>query len=72
MYFGGRNGSGKQYLDQLLTGGELLPESVGTFSIPNLNKVGMVSFESQQEIYEHELKIDATNDTNANDIGTPG
>jgi molybdate transport system ATP-binding protein len=65
----GRNGSGKQYLDQLLTG-ELLPESVGTFSIPNLNKVGMVSFESQQEIYEHELKIDATNDTNANDIGT--
>lgn len=66
----GRNGSGKQYLDQLLTG-ELLPESVGTFSIPNLNKVGMVSFESQQEIYEHELKIDATNDTNANDIGTP-
>ena len=66
----GRNGSGKQYLDQLLTG-ELCPESVATFSIPNLNKVGMVSFESQQEIYEHELKIDATNDTNANDIGTP-
>ena len=66
----GRNGSGKQYLDQLLTG-ELRPESVGTFSIPNLNKVGMVSFESQQEIYEYELKIDATNDTNANDIGTP-
>ncbi|WP_274620732.1 ATP-binding cassette domain-containing protein [Colwellia maritima] len=65
----GRNGSGKQYLDQLLTG-ELSPESVDEFSIPAVDKVGMVSFESQQDIYEHELKIDATNDTNANDIGT--
>lgn len=65
----GRNGSGKQYLDQLLTG-DLLPESVGEFTIPNRNKIGMVSFESQQEIYEHELKIDATNDSDANDIGT--
>lgn len=65
----GRNGSGKQYLDQLLTG-DLLPESVGEFIIPSRNKIGMVSFESQQEIYEHELKIDATNDSDANDIGT--
>ena len=65
----GRNGSGKQYLDQLLTGA-LQPDSVDEFTLPKGDKVGMVSFESQQGIYEHELKIDATNYTDANDIGT--
>ena len=65
----GRNGSGKQYLDQLLTG-DLHPDSADKLLIPQLDKIGMVSFESQQTIYEHELIIDATNDRNANDIGT--
>ena len=65
----GRNGSGKQYIDQLLTG-ELQPDSVDDFIIPHADKVGMVSFESQQEVYEHELKMDASDFTDANDIGT--
>jgi molybdate transport system ATP-binding protein len=65
----GRNGSGKQYLDQLLMG-ELLPESVDKLILPNADKIGMVSFESQQDVYEHELKIDATNFTDTNDTGT--
>lgn len=65
----GKNGSGKQYLDQLLTG-DLSPESVDELTLPSVDKVGMVSFESQQEIYEHELKMDASDYTDANDIGT--
>ena len=65
----GKNGSGKQYLDQILTG-ELQPDSVDTFKIPCVDKVGMVSFETQQGVYEHELKIDSSDDKNANDIGT--
>lgn len=65
----GRNGSGKQYIDQLLTG-LFKPQAVGELTLPCAEKVGMVSFESQQEIYEHELKIDASNDRDTNDIGT--
>lgn len=65
----GRNGSGKQYLDQLLMG-ELQSETIGELSLPHENKVGMISFESQQEVYEHELKIDASDYIDANDIGT--
>jgi len=65
----GRNGAGKQYLDQLLTG-ILIPNSVEQLRLPAADKVGMVSFESQQTIYEHELKIDATDYLNSNDVGT--
>ncbi|GAA6171082.1 molybdate ABC transporter ATP-binding protein ModF [Colwellia sp. KU-HH00111] len=65
----GKNGSGKQYLDQLLTG-DLSPESVASLSLPSADKVGMVSFESQQAVYEHELKMDCSDYTHANDIGT--
>jgi len=65
----GKNGSGKQYLDQILTG-ELQPDSVDAFQIPCVDKVGMVSFETQQDVYEHELKIDSSDDKNVNDIGT--
>jgi len=65
----GRNGSGKQYLDQLLTGA-LQANSVDEFKLPDVGKVGMVSFESQQDIYEHELKIDTTDYIDANDVGT--
>ncbi|TMM46470.1 ATP-binding cassette domain-containing protein [Colwellia ponticola] len=54
----GRNGSGKQYLEQLLTG-TLLPGSVGDCKLPHVDKVGMVSFESQQDVYEHELQVNA-------------
>ncbi|WP_076420931.1 ATP-binding cassette domain-containing protein [Colwellia sp. UCD-KL20] len=65
----GRNGSGKQYIDQLLTG-DLSPYSAEQLTLPDNNKVGMISFETQQEVYEHELKIDASDFINANDIGT--
>ena len=65
----GRNGSGKQYLDQLLMG-ELASENTDVFTVPNADKVGMISFESQQDVYEHELKIDSSDDKNTNDIGT--
>lgn len=65
----GRNGSGKQYLDQLLTG-ELATDKVDVFTVPAANKVGMISFETQQDVYEYELKIDSSDFTDANDIGT--
>ena len=65
----GRNGSGKQHLDQLLTG-TLQPESVGELIISDADKVGMVSFESQQDVYEHELKIDVSGNSNDSDSGT--
>ena len=65
----GRNGSGKQYLDQLLTG-TLQPGSVGEFKIPHADKVGMVSFETQQAVYENELTLDVSDENDGNDIGT--
>jgi molybdate transport system ATP-binding protein len=65
----GRNGSGKQYLDQLLTG-ELTDASAELCQLPQAGKVALVSFEAQQRIYEHELKIDATDYIDANDVGT--
>lgn len=65
----GRNGSGKQYIDHLLSG-DLSPYSAEQLTLPDKNKVGMISFETQQEVYEHELKIDASDFINANDIGT--
>ena len=64
----GRNGSGKQYLEQVLKG-ILQPETADEFIIPPANKVGLVSFESQQNIYENELKIDtSTMGTQAKDF----
>jgi molybdate transport system ATP-binding protein len=65
----GKNGSGKQYIDQLLTG-TLQPETVDELMLPCADKVGMVSFESQQDIYEHELKMDASRYSDVKDIGT--
>ncbi|WOH38117.1 ATP-binding cassette domain-containing protein [Thalassotalea fonticola] len=65
----GRNGSGKQYLDQLLSG-NLVPESAQTLTLPTADKVAVVSFETQQAVYEHELKIEATDFIDAQDIGT--
>ena len=65
----GRNGSGKQYLDQVLTR-ELVAESAQTCILPDTDKVALISFESQQAVYEHELKMDATDFIDSNDIGT--
>ncbi len=65
----GRNGSGKQYLDKFLTG-ELTDANAELCQLPQAEKVALVSFESQQRIYEHELKMDATDYLDANDVGT--
>lgn len=65
----GKNGSGKQYLDQVLTR-ELVADSVDTCILPDKDKVALISFESQQAVYEHELKMDATDFIDSNDIGT--
>lgn len=65
----GRNGSGKQYLDKLLTG-QLTDATVELCQLPQAEKVALVSFETQQRIYEHELKMDASDYIDANDIGT--
>ena len=66
----GRNGSGKQYIDQLLTG-QLTTYTADILSLPKADKAGIVSFEVQQAIYEHELKIDNTDFSDSPDIGTP-
>ena len=65
----GKNGSGKQYIDELFTG-KLIPQHVDTLTLPPADKIGMVSFETQQRIYEHELKLDASDFLDANDVGT--
>ncbi|GAA5133027.1 ATP-binding cassette domain-containing protein [Thalassotalea piscium] len=65
----GKNGSGKQYLDQLFTG-ELTDATAQTCQIPHVDRVALVSFEQQQRIYEQELKIDRTDYLDINDIGT--
>jgi len=51
----GRNGSGKQYINQLLTGA-LLPEQCQTLTLPAPEKIGIISFEAQQDIYEYALE----------------
>lgn len=65
----GKNGSGKDYLGQLLTG-QLKPSSAKICELPPKNQIALVSFEQQQRIFEHELKIDRTDYLNENDIGT--
>lgn len=54
----GRNGSGKQYLNQLLQG-TLEAEQVDTLAMPEANKIGIISFEEQQATYENALDIEA-------------
>ena len=53
----GRNGSGKQYLDKMLIDDVTL-ESFERFVVPSPEQVKVVSFETLQEVYENELKID--------------
>ncbi|XQW86495.1 ATP-binding cassette domain-containing protein [Thalassotalea piscium] len=65
----GKNDSGKEYLCQLFSG-ILQPTKVNQFTVPAVNKVGVVSFENQQDIYENELKNDKSDYINADDIGT--
>lgn len=65
----GKNGSGKQYLDQLLTD-KLANYTADELLKPNQKKVSLISFEAQQAVYEYELKIDESDITNEVDYGT--
>ena len=66
----GRNGSGKQWVTALLAG-ELTNYSANTARLPNPASVGVISFERQQQIFEHELAIDESDLTDDIDYGTP-
>ncbi|MEL0630275.1 ATP-binding cassette domain-containing protein [Psychromonas aquatilis] len=61
----GRNGSGKQYLNQLLMS-ELEVEQVDLLSLPPQQKIAVISFEEQQKTYEQAL------DEQAPDYVNPG
>jgi len=65
----GRNGSGKQYLDQLLTG-TFQPTCFEKLILPNKNKVGMISFEAQQKTYEQALDAEAPDYVEVNEAAT--
>ena len=65
----GRNGSGKQYLDQLLMG-TFQPTSVEKLILPNKEKVGMISFEAQQKTYEQALDAEAPDYVEVNEAAT--
>lgn len=65
----GRNGSGKQYLDQLLTG-SFNPTRFKELTIPTKEKVGMISFEAQQKTYENALNAEAPDYVDANEAAT--
>ncbi|MEJ6078035.1 ATP-binding cassette domain-containing protein [Vibrio sp. 1-Bac 57] len=65
----GRNGSGKQYIDQLLTG-DLQIDKVDQLTLPSKEKVGIISFEAQQQTYENTLAMEAPDYVDANDVGT--
>ncbi len=63
----GRNGAGKQYLTRLLTGKSPLPH--GTVS-HGFHKIGLLSFEMQQQFFEQELRNDDSEFMEGTDIGT--
>lgn len=65
----GLNGAGKQNVDKLLTG-KLGDYQANQVSLPAPDKVALISFEAQQKVYEHELKIDQSDITNEVDPGT--
>lgn len=65
----GRNGSGKQYLDQLLTG-TFNPIQFKQLTLPDKEKVGMISFEAQQKTYERALDAEAPDYVEVNEAAT--
>ena len=54
----GRNGSGKQLLDRLLVG-ELVLEAGSINRKIAVADIALISFESQQAVYEHERRLAA-------------
>jgi molybdate transport system ATP-binding protein len=65
----GRNGSGKQYINQLLTG-TLFPKKCDELTLPSPEKVGLISFEAQQDVYEYALEEEAPDYIDANEVAT--
>lgn len=63
----GRNGSGKQQLTRLLTGE--LPPASGHLRRPDC-RVGVLSFERQQQLFERELRDDDSEFMEGADAGT--
>jgi len=63
----GRNGSGKQQLTRLLTGE--LPPASGLLRRPDC-RVGVLSFERQQQLFERELRDDDSEFMEGADAGT--
>ena len=67
----GRNGSGKQYINQLLVNDLRPPFQSQELSLPSPNTIALISHETILATYEHELKIDQTDITDEVDFGTP-
>lgn len=65
----GRNGSGKQMVDQLLSG-DLTSQSGVAIERAKDALVKMISFEAQQRIYERELKLAASDLISEEESGT--
>lgn len=65
----GRNGAGKQVINQLLQD-KLENGRAQVLQKPAEDKLRIISFENQQALYEHELKIDQTDITDEIDPGT--
>lgn len=63
----GRNGAGKHHLNNLLTG-KTVPQT-GQFHL-GCSRVGLLSFEQQQNFFEKELKDDDSEFMEGMDIGT--
>jgi len=65
----GRNASGKQYINQLLMG-MLEAQDAEHLLLPDKDKVALISFEKQQETYEHTLELEAPDFVDENNTGT--
>ena len=65
----GRNGSGKQLLDRLLVG-ELSTEAGLVDRGIAIADIALISFESQQAVYEHERRLAATDLLTDDESGT--
>ena len=65
----GRNGSGKQYISQLLSD-EFTPNSATELQLPSPEKVGIISFEAQQKTYEQALDAQAPDYIDIDQVAT--
>ena len=65
----GRNGSGKQLLDRLLVG-ELVLEAGSINRKIAVADIALISFESQQAVYEHERRLAASDLLSDDESGT--